>query len=63
MLSADSQFKLYYYTAKQYLGTAQRRKAKVLLENSLKIIEKCSDEVQQSLEHQYAKLHLGVVHR
>ena len=63
LFSADSQFKLYYRTGKQCLGTAQRQKAKVLLESSLEIINKCSDEVKQSLEHQYAKLYFGVVNR
>ena len=63
MFSADWQFKLYYCTGRQYLVTAQRRKAKKLLEDSLKVIENCSDKIKKSLEHQKAKLHLGVVNR
>ena len=63
LFSPDLQFQLRYYVGRQYLITAQRQKAKRLLEDALSMVESCSDKVKQSIIHQRAKLHLGVVNR
>lgn len=63
LFSPDLQFQLRYCVGRQYLVNAQRLKAKVLFEDALNMVKSCSDKVKQSIIHQRAKLHLGVVNR
>ena len=60
---ADTLFKLHYYSGSAYLNIAQRAKARYALEASLEVLERGSEELNQSPQPHLAKLHLGVTYR
>ena len=63
VFDADMLFRLHYSSGSLFLNIAQRAKAKQEFEESLKAVNKGSENLKQSLEHQMARLSLGVTYR